>query len=137
LESQKEEEIFKWFLLCLLYGKPIQRRVAEQACLTLVQAGLLDADALLQAGWDEIVRLLDQGHYVRYDFSTATKLIHVCEELKARYGSLTQLLAQSETPRQLSTKLQEFKHIGPVTARLFLREVRPIWYPSRPSGKRK
>jgi hypothetical protein len=24
--------------------------------------------------------------------------------------------------------VQEFKHIGPVTARIFLREVAPIWY---------
>jgi hypothetical protein len=135
--SKREKELFKWFLLCLLYGKPIQQQVAEQAYFALVKAGLLSADALLQAGWDEIVRLLDEAHYVRYDFSTATKLLHVCESLKARYGSLTQLLAQSETPGQLSTKLQEFKHIGPVTARIFLREVRPIWYPSYPSRKRK
>jgi hypothetical protein len=31
--------------------------------------------------------------------------------------------------------LQEFKYIGPVTARIFLREVRPVWYPSAASAK--
>jgi len=137
LVSKKEKELFKWFLLCLLYGKPIQQKVAEQAYFALVEAGLLSADALLQAGWDEIVRLLDEAHYVRYDFSTATKLLHVCKELKGHYGSLTRLVAQSETPRQLSAKLQEFKYVGPVTARIFLRGVRPICYPSRPASKRK
>jgi hypothetical protein len=130
LSSKKEEELFKWLLVCLLFGKPIQRQVAERAFRTLAAARLLSPDAILRAGWDELVRLLDEAHYVRYDYSTATKLLHVCKELKERYGSLTNLLAQSKTPAELSARLQEFKYVGPVTARIFLREVRPVWYPS-------
>ena len=131
LSSRKEEEIFKWFLACLLYGKPVQQQVAERAFLGLAAARLVSPDAILSAGWDELVRLLDEAHYVRFDFSTATKLLHVSKELKERYGSLTNLLAEAKTPAGLSKKLQEFKYIGPTTARIFLREVRPIWYPSR------
>jgi len=134
LSSKKEKELFKWFLVCLLFGKPIQRQVAERAYRTLATAQLLSPDAILRAGWDELVRLLDEAHYVRYDFSTATKLLHVSKELKERYGSLTHLLAQSKTPAELSARLQEFKYIGPVTARIFLREVRPIWYPAEASA---
>ena len=130
LSSKKEEELFKWFLLCLLYGKPIQQQVAERAFLTLEEAQLVGPDAILRAGWDELVRLLDEAHYVRFDFSTATKLLHVSKELKERYGSLTNLLAEAKTPGELSKRLQEFKYIGPTTARIFLQEVRPIWYPS-------
>ncbi|MGD0228536.1 MAG: DNA methylase [Terriglobia bacterium] len=130
LSSKKEEELFKWFLACLLYGKPIQQQVAERAFLMLAAARLLSPDAILLAGWDELVRRLDEAHYVRFDFSTATKLLHVSKELKERYGSLTNLLAESKTPAELSKRLQEFKYIGPATARIFLREVRPIWYPS-------
>ena len=130
LSSKKEEELFKWFLACLLYGKPVQQQVAERAFRTLTAARLSSPDAILRAGWDELVRLLDDAHYVRFDFSTATKLLDVSKELKQRYGSLTNLLAESKTPAELSKKLQEFKHIGPTTARIFLREVRPIWYPS-------
>ena len=130
LSSKKEDELFKWFLACLLYGKPIQQQVAEQAFRTLAAAQLLSPDAILRAGWDELVRLLDEAHYVRFDFSTATKLLHVSKELKERYGSLTNLLAKSKTPAELSKKLQEFKYIGPTTARIFLREVRPLWYSS-------
>ena len=135
LSSKKEEELFKWFLVCLLFGKPIQRQVAERAFMVLAAARLLSPDAILRAGWDELVRLLDEARYVRYDFSTATKLLHVCKELKERYGSLTSLLAQSKTPAELSANLQEFKFIGPVTARIFLREVGPVWYPSAASAK--
>jgi len=128
LNRLEEKELFKWFLACLLFGKPIQTEIAEQAWRTLVAARLTKPAAIRRAGWDELVRLLDEAHYVRYDFSTATKLLEVCEQLNERYGTLTNLLAQARTASDLSRKLQEFKHVGPVTARIFLREVRPIRY---------
>jgi hypothetical protein len=128
LASKKERETFKWFLACLLFGKPIQTEIAERAYRELVAARLTSPEAILRAGWDKLVLLLDRAHYVRYDFSTATKLLDVSRELKRRYGTLTNLLANTETPSELSAKLQEIKHIGPVTARIFLREIRPIWF---------
>ncbi len=131
LPPKEEAELFKWFLACLLFGKPIQRQVAERAYMALAAAGLVSPDAILRAGWDKLVRLLDDAHYVRFDFSTATKLLHVSEELKQRYGTLTNLLAIAKTTRELSARLQEIKHIGPKTAEIFIREVRPIWYPIR------
>jgi len=127
LASKKEEELFKWFLACLLFGKPIQTSIAGQAYRGLVAARLLSPDAILRAGWDRLVRLLDEAHYVRYDFSTATKLLEISDELKRRYGNVTNLIAQSKTPRELSARLQEFRYVGPVTARIFLRELRPYW----------
>lgn len=133
LASRKEDELFKWFLACLLFGKPIQTSIAEQAYRRLIAARLLSPDAILKAGWDELVRLLDEAHYVRYDFSTATKLLEISDELKHRYGNVTNLIAQSKTPHELSRRLQELKNVGPVTARIFLRELRPYWpVPLRP-----
>jgi hypothetical protein len=67
------------------------------------------------------VQFLDDALYVRYDFSTATKLLEVSKHLQQRYGTLTRLLAQGGTVSELSAKLQEFKHVGPVTARIFCR----------------
>ena len=136
LASKSEEELFKWFLACLLFGKPIQTEIAERAWRELIDAHLTSPVAVSRAGWDKLVSLLDRAHYVRYDFSTATKLLEVCQELKRRYGTLTTLLAQAETPADLSRRLQEFKHIGPVTARIFLREIRLIWYGSAASSRR-
>ena len=128
LSSRREGELFKWFLACLLFGKPIQQEIAERAYRRLVSAGLRNPDVVLAAGWDELVRLLDEAHYVRYDFSTATKLLEVCQELKQRYGSMKKLVTEAASISKLSALLQEFKHIGPVTARIFAREVAPIWY---------
>jgi hypothetical protein len=135
LASRREEALFKWLLACLLFGKPIQTGIAERAYRQIVAAGLSSPDDILRAGWDELVRLLDEAHYVRYDFSTATKLLEISRELKRRYGNVSNLVAQSKTPRELSVKLQEFKNVGPVTARVFLREVRTHWSSSRASAE--
>lgn len=134
LGSKHEEELFKWFLLCLLFGRPIQREIAERAYRELVRAGRVSPNAIIHARWDRLVQLLDEAHYVRYDFSTATKLLDVCSELKRCYGTMTHLLAQAKTANELRARLLEFKHIGPVTAGIFVREVRPIWYPAAGAG---
>ena len=137
LASRSEKELFSWFLACLLFGKPIQTQIAEQAYRELIGAGLTSPEAIANAGWDKLVLLLDRAHYVRYDFSTATKLLEVCQELTRRYGTITNLLSRAHTPSEVSRKLQEFKHVGPVTARIFLRDIRPVWYQNSAHSRRK
>jgi len=41
---------------------------------------------------------------------------------------MKKLVIEAASISKLSARLQEFKHIGPVTARIFAREVAPIWY---------
>jgi hypothetical protein len=53
LSSRKEGELFKWFLACLLFCKPIQQEIDERAYARLVSAGLRKPDAVLGAGWDK------------------------------------------------------------------------------------
>ena len=127
LASKQETEYFKWFLACLLFGKPIQREVAKRAYFEFVKEGLITPEAIIQAGWDKLVEVLDRGHYVRYDFSTATKLLEVSKTLKERYGTLTNLLRQSQSIDELSARLQEFKGVGPKTTEIFLRDIAPIF----------
>lgn len=126
LESGAEGERFKWFLACLLFGKPIQQEVAKRAYLEFVREGLVTPEALIEAGWDRLVSVLDRGHYVRFDFSTATKLLDISQSLITRYGSLTNLFRQSSDRKDLAKRLQEFKGIGPVTTRIFLRDIRSL-----------
>ena len=128
LSSKEETAYFKWFLACLLFGKPIQQEVAKQTYFEFVNEGFTTPDAILQAGWDKLVEVLDRGHYVRFDFSTATKLLDVSKTLKDKYGTLTRLLQKSQTIDELSSRLQEFKGIGPKTAEIFLRDMAPIFY---------
>jgi endonuclease III len=127
LSSKQEREYFKWFLASLLFGKPIQQEVAKRTYFEFMNNGLTSPDAIMQAGWDKLVEVLDRGHYVRYDFSTATKLLDVSKTLKEKYGTLTDLLKQSHSIDELSSRLEEFKGIGPKTTEIFLRDVAPIF----------
>jgi endonuclease III len=124
LASGRERELFKWFLACLLFGKPIQQEVAHRTYLELAREQLVTPRAILDAGWDRLVEVLDRGHYVRFDFSTATKLLEVSRALLERYGSLTGLLRAAESRADLARRLQEFKGVGPTTTRIFLRDYR-------------
>jgi len=107
----------------LLFGKPIQQEVARRTYFEFQKEKILTPEKILKAGWDKLVEILDRGYYVRYDFSTATKLLEICKELKEKYGNLSNLLKQAKNKKDLSKRLQEFKGIGPVTTRIFLREL--------------
>ncbi len=124
LKSGREKELFKWFLACLLFGKPIQQNVARKTYFEFEKENLLSPDNILKAGWDKLVKVLDNGHYVRYDFSTATKLLEICKALKKHYGSITNLMKQSKNKKELAKRLQEFKGVGPVTVKIFLRDIK-------------
>lgn len=128
LASKKEGELFKWFLACLLFGKPIQQEVAKRTYFEFINEGLTTPGAVLAAGWEKLVKVLDKGHYVRYDFSTATKLLDTIKELKEKYGSVSSLIKQSKTTNELLKHLQEFKGVGPVTARIFIRDIHHYYY---------
>ncbi|PIX28537.1 MAG: DNA methylase [Caldiserica bacterium CG_4_8_14_3_um_filter_35_18] len=126
LKSGKESEIFKWFLACLLFGKPIQQEVAKRTYFEFEKEGLLSSEEILKAGWDKLVEVLDRGHYVRYDFSTATKLLEICKKLKEKYGNIKNLLKSAKNKKDLERKLLEFKGIGPVTTKIFLRDLKSL-----------
>ncbi|KAG2412818.1 hypothetical protein HFD88_010375 [Aspergillus terreus] len=129
LESGDEAEYFKWFLACLLFGKPVQQSVAKRAILNLIDEDITSPDAIQRAGWDRLVEILDEGHYVRYDFSTATKLLDVSSAIKKTHGTFGNLLNECSNASELSASLQKFKGVGPKTAEIFLREMEPRLYP--------
>ncbi|KAE8310237.1 hypothetical protein BDV41DRAFT_590510 [Aspergillus transmontanensis] len=126
LSSRSEQEYFKWFLACLLFGKPVQQGVAKRAFLELVQEGITSPDAILAAGWDRLVEILDEGHYVRYDFSTATKLLDVAGAIKEEYGTFGEMLKRFRSVEELEMRLQEFRGVGPKTVEIFMRDMRPL-----------
>jgi endonuclease III len=80
-----------------------------------------------------LVEVLDSSGYTRYDFSTATNLLGIAKTLKEKYGDLERLHAESSSPTDLETRLQEFKGVGPVGVNIFLRELRVIWEKAKPN----
>ncbi len=59
---------FRWFLASILFGARISEKIATKTYTAFQRAGLDSPEKILAAGWDELVRVLDAGGYVRYDF---------------------------------------------------------------------
>jgi len=134
LASRESGEIFEWFLAALLLGARIDENIALNTYKEFEKAGVLSPEAILEAGRQGLVDILDRGGYVRYDFKTATKLLEMARALIEKYqGDLNRLHFFAEDGRNLDIKLQSLgKGIGPVTVNIFLRELRGIWEKAEP-----
>jgi len=132
LDLRRPEDRFKWFLASILFAKRISAEIAKRTFLMFVAEGLTSPEAIIKAGWDFLVRVLDAGGYVRYDFSTASNLLATMRKLKREYGDLEKLHEVARDPRDLERRLMEFRGVGPVCVNIFLRELRGIWSKARP-----
>ncbi len=138
LAGPDRTRIFRWFLAAKLMGARIPTRSALSTWREFFRRGVDTPERILQTGWDGLVAILDKGGYARYDFSTATKLLAIAGDLLERYsGDLNVLHDLSEGPRDLESRLMGLgKGIGPVTADIFLREMRSVWPKADPSISR-
>ena len=134
LAHGRSPEVFKWFLAAILYGTRISQGIAAETYREFARARVLSPRAILATGWDGLVRILDRGGYVRYDFKTATKLLRVCESLTQDYGGdLNALHAAARDARDLERRVRALgKGIGEVTTGIFLRELRGVWSKADP-----
>ena len=86
---------FSGFVASILFGTRISEQIAAKTYQYFEAAGIIDTpDKIIEAGWDSLVEILDAGGYVRYDFSTATKLLEIMTVLQQNYGSLENLFTQ-------------------------------------------
>lgn len=136
LDLTRPEDRFKWFLVSILFAKRISAETAKRTYRRFEEEGLTTPDRILTAGWDRLVEVLDSGGYVRYDFSTATNLLKIMKDIQERYGNLENLRRESSSPNDLERRLQEFKGVGPVGVKIFLRELRGIWEKAKPKPSR-
>jgi hypothetical protein len=132
LDLSKPEDRFKWFLASVLFAKRISAETAKETYRYFEQEDLTSPDAILQAGWDRLVEVLDSGGYTRYDFSTATNLLGIAKTLKEQYGNLERLHSESDSAEDLERRLEEFRGVGPVCISIFLRELIGIWEKAKP-----
>jgi len=124
LKSQSGRELFNWLVACILFAKPVAQEMAGKAFLALEHEHLTRPDTIRKAGWQRLVNVLDEAHYVRYDESTATRLLQAVDLLKERYGgSMRKLVKQSRDRAELSERLQEFNGIGPKASQIFIRDL--------------
>lgn len=136
LDLTRPEDRFKWFLASILFAKRISAEIAKRTYREFEKEGLTTPEEILDAGWDRLVKVLDSGGYVRYDYSTASNLLEIMERLIKDYGDLEQVHRQSKDSEDLERRLKDFKGIGPVGVNIFLRELRGIWEKAQPESSR-
>jgi len=134
VSSGKDEEIFKWFLVSILFGAPITEKAVVKTYKCFEKYNVLTPKRILETGWDGLVKTLDEGSYTRYDFKTADKLLEVMQNFTQRYsGNLTFLYNGAINEQDLEKRVKDLgKGIGDVTVNIFLRELRDIWKKADP-----
>ena len=117
-----DDDLFRWFLLSYLFGKPIQATVAVQTWKLFIARKLDTPWAILNTPHRRLVHLLDEGKYTRYDETTA-RALHTCmQQLVNDYeGSLMIMLDNSLDEDEFSKRLQKLYGVGPKTAEIFMR----------------
>lgn len=119
-----DDDLFRWFLLSFLFGKPIQSSVAAHTWRVFIDHGFDTPWAIVDASHRKLVRLLDEGKYTRYDEVTARALQTCMQQLLRDYdGSLWLMLESSADEDEFSKRLQKLYGVGPKTAEIFMRET--------------
>ena len=128
LSANDDEQYFHWFLASLLFGGHISETIARQPYQAFCRHRLTARD-ILAAGWDFLVNpIMREGGYVRYDFSKSDQILRDCQMLIDNYsGSVWQVHEALRDAHDLELRLLAFYGVGPVTANIFLRELRPFW----------
>ena len=134
LKDANDKEVFKWFLAAVLFGAPITETSVIKTYKCFEKHGVLTPEHILKTGWDNLVEILDEGSYTRYDYKTADKLLEIMKNLKTNYdGSLILLHEKAADSLDLEKRLKELgKGIGNITTSIFLRELRGIWSKADP-----
>src|SRR5450759_1888734 len=131
--DQGPDEVERWFLAATLFGHRISAEVAMRTYRAIERAGIRTIAEAACATWDELVARLDEGGYVRYDFSTASRLLALAEAVIERHhGRISSVAEATDDPAEIEATLDQLPGWGPTTVRLFLRELRGVWAGARP-----
>ena len=119
-----DDDLFRWLLLTYLLGKPIQSTVALRTWKLFLERKLDFPWAILDMSEQQLVSVLHEGGYTRYQH-VMTKALKICmQQLVDDYeGSLQQMIENSESEDELAKRLQKLYGVGPKTAEIFMRET--------------
>lgn len=119
-----DDDLFRWFLLTYLLGKPIQSTVAVKTWRLFIDRKLDMPWAILDAPDRTLTGLLHQGGYTRYQHVMTKALKTSMRQLVDFYeGSLSLMIEESRSEEELSKRLEKLYGVGPKTAEIFMRET--------------
>ena len=123
-----DDDLFRWFLMCYLFGKPIQSGVAVNTWKLFINKKIDTPWAILELSERKLTMLLREGSYARYEHVTARGL-QICMDqlIRAYEGSLWLMFESSMDEDEFSKRLQKLYGVGPKTAEIFMRETEELF----------
>ncbi|MBY8931142.1 DNA methylase [Pseudomonas sp. Wu6] len=130
LKPGDDSSLFKWFIASFVMGKRIQAPIAAQAYRVIIEEEGRDTPRKLQHCTSrQLVAMLGRAHYVRYDETTAQRLLDLSAKLNADYsGSITRMLEASDDRQAFERRLGEFDGVGPKTIEIFMRDAATVLF---------
>lgn len=130
LRGANETGLYKWLLASFLMGKRIQGAIAAEAYHVIVAQHQRDTPKkLAHCTHRQLVVMLGQADYVRYDETTAARLLALASKLNDEYGGKVSNIVKASADRQAFEKrLSEFEGIGPKTIEIFMREAAAVLF---------
>jgi len=125
LDDANEEGLFKWLIASFLMGKRIQGPIAAKAYQVVVDKHQRDTPRkLANCTHRQLVAMLGEAHYVRYDETTASRLLALAHKLNDEYAGKVSNIVKASTDRdEFEKRLSAFEGIGPKTVEIFMREA--------------
>lgn len=119
-----DDDLFRWFLLTYLLGKPIQSSVAVKTWKLFIDRKVDVPWAILALSDGQLTSILHRGGYTRYQHVMTHALKTAMKQLVDMYeGSLTLMIEESIDEDELSKRLQTLFGVGPKAAEIFMRET--------------
>lgn len=128
-EANEPSPLFCLLIAALLFSTRINHTVAMKSARILFERGWTTPEKMAASTWEQRVRALDEGGYVRYDERTSTMLGETAQMLIDIYdGDLRRLrVAAGRNPARERKLLDQFKGIGEVAVNIFFREAQLAW----------
>lgn len=136
LQGANEAGLFKWLLASFLMGKRIQGPIAANAYQVIVEKHHRDTPHKLAiCTHRQLVMMLGEAHYVRYDETSASRLLALANKKNAEYhGKVSNIVAASADRKAFEKRLSEFEGIGPKTIEIFMREAATVLFGTTPNS---
>jgi hypothetical protein len=128
-EKNEPSPLFCLLISAMLFSTRISHNIALKSACILFERGWTTPERMAATTWEQRVRALDEGGYVRYDERTSTMLGVTAQMFLNLYqGDLRNLRAAAKAdPAQERKLLDQFKGIGEVAVNIFFLEAQLAW----------
>jgi len=127
--ANQPSPLFCLLISAALFSTRISHVIALKSARILFERGWTTPAKMAATTWEQRVRALDEGGYVRYDERTSTMLGRTAQMLIDGYqGDLRKLReAAGADPAHERKLLDQFMGIGEVAVNIFFREAQLAW----------